>query len=123
MGMNNVIIDGNLTRDPELRYLESGTAVVEFGLASNRKYKDKEETCFVDVTVWAKQAELAEKWLKKGSQVTVEGRLDHDRWEKDGVKRSKHFVTADRVHFRHNLKEQAAEAEETPETPSKEPDF
>ena len=95
---------GNLTRDPELRYTPGGQAVCDIGIAINRKYtangQDKEEVCFVDIVVWAKQAESCSKYLRKGSSVLVEGRLQYDTWEdKDGKKRSRLRVTAERVQF------------------------
>ena len=96
---------GNLTRDPELRYLNSGSAVCDLRLAVNRRFKKNdgefgEETCFVDVVVWARQAETCSQYLKKGSGVFVEGRLKLDTWEnQEGQKRSKHRVVAERVQF------------------------
>ncbi len=85
-GFNKVIIAGNLTRDPELRYTPSGTAIAKFGLAVNRRWKDqngeqKEETTFVDVDAFGKQAELIGQYLKKGRPLLVEGRLRLDSWE------------------------------------------
>lgn len=102
--MNRVFLMGNLTRDPESRKLPSGQQVVEFGLAINRRYKtasgeDREDTCFVDISVWGKQADLCLEYLKKGSLAMVEGFLRFDQWESQGEKRSKLRVTADRVHF------------------------
>lgn len=102
--LNRVFLMGNLTRDPELKYTQSGLAVCDFGLAVNRKYKtgggeDREEVLFVDVSAFGKQAETASEYLRKGRGVLVEGRLKLDQWEKDGQKRSKHTVVADRVHF------------------------
>ena len=77
--LNKVMLLGNLTRDPELKYTPSGTAVAELGLAVNRKFKQgddwKEEVCFVDVTVWSRSAENCAEYLKKGSQALIEGRL------------------------------------------------
>lgn len=96
---------GNLTRDPDLRYTPSGTAVATLGLAVNREYRDKngeiqKEVCYIDVDVWARQAELCSEHLRKGSPVHVEGRLQYDTWENpEGEKRSKHKVRADRVQF------------------------
>jgi single-strand DNA-binding protein len=96
---NKVLLLGNLTRDPQLSYLPSQTAVVEFGLAMNRKYKGqdgnlKEDTCFVDCRAFGKQAETLNKYCKKGNQLFVEGRLTFDSWTaQDGAKRSKHRVT------------------------------
>ena len=105
--LNNVLLMGNLTRDPELRYIPSGDAVCDLGLAVNRKYRtgsgdDKEETCFVNVVVWRKPAEACGKYLQKGSPVFVEGRLKYDEWEKDGQKRSRLLVVANRVQFMSN---------------------
>ena len=103
--MNKVMLIGNLTRDPELSYLASGTALAKLGLAVNRRYKDKngqyqDETTFVDIDAWAQTAEFCSKYLSKGRRVYVEGRLKFSSWEaQDGSKRSKLSVTADRVQF------------------------
>jgi single-strand DNA-binding protein len=91
---NRVILVGNLTRDPELKYIPSGTAVAEIGLAVNDRRKGPngewiEETTFVDVTLWARTAEVASEYLSKGSSVLIEGRLKLDSWEKEGKKFSK----------------------------------
>ena len=98
---NRVILVGNLTRDPELRYIPSGTAVSEIGLAVNDRVKKGDqwvdETTFVDVTLWARTAEVANEYLSKGSSVLIEGRLKLDTWEKDGQKRSKLRVVADKM--------------------------
>lgn len=105
VGLNKVFLMGNLTRDPDLRYTPSGTAVVTIGLAVNREYRDKngevqKEVCYIDVDAWARQAELCAEHLRKGSPVHVEGRLQYDTWESSvGEKRSKHKVRADRVQF------------------------
>lgn len=103
---NRVIMMGNLTRDPDYKQLSSGQAVVRFGLASNRQFKNKQtgsmvqEVCFIDVDVWGPQAESCRQYLSKGRAVLVEGRLKFDTWqESDGTKRSKHSVVADRVTF------------------------
>lgn len=102
--LNKVILIGNLTRDPELRYTPSGTAITKFGLATNRKFKKgeelKEEVCFVDITVWGRQAESCSEYLSKGRSVCVEGRLSFSQWETDdGQKRSKLEVVGERVLF------------------------
>lgn len=103
--MNRVFLMGNLTRDPEVRYTPSGTAVGDLGLAVNETYKNKagetvESTVFVDVEVWSRQAETCAEYLYKGSPVLVEGRLKLDQWEnQQGEKRSKLRVRADRVQF------------------------
>jgi len=98
---NRVILVGNLTRDPELRYIPSGTAVSDIGLAVNDRIKrgDQwvEEVTFVDITVWGRTAEIANEYLSKGSPVLIEGRLKLDRWEKDGQKHSKLKVVGDRL--------------------------
>jgi single-strand DNA-binding protein len=94
--LNKVMLIGNLTRDPELRYTPSGKAVAELGLAINRIWyneqnQKQEETTFVDVTLWARQAEIAQQYLTKGSPVYIEGRLNLDTWDDKatGQKRSK----------------------------------
>jgi single-strand DNA-binding protein len=99
---NRVILLGNLTRDPELRYIQSGMAVSEIGLAVNDRRKAAngewvEETTFVDVTLWGRTAETATEYLTKGSPLLIEGRLKLDTWEKDGQKRSKLRVVCDRM--------------------------
>ncbi len=94
---NKVILIGNLTRDPQVRYTPSGTAVSEIGMAVNRQWFDrqtnqrKEETTFVDVTLWGRQAEVAGEYLSKGRSVLIEGRLQLDQWDdrETGQKRSK----------------------------------
>lgn len=94
--LNKVMLIGNLTRDPELRYTPKGTAVAEFGLAINRVWyneqkQKQEETTFVDCTLWSRQAEIAQQYLTKGSPVYIEGRLSLDTWDDKatGQKRSK----------------------------------
>ncbi len=99
---NRVILVGNLTRDPEIRYIPSGTAVSDIGLAVNEKYKNAkgewvEQVTFVDVVLWLRTAEVASEYLSKGSQVLIEGRLKLDTWEKDGEKKSKLRVVCDRM--------------------------
>ena len=99
---NRVILLGNVTRDPELRYIASGTAVTEIGLAVNDRRKGPngdwtEETTFVDVTLWARTAEIASEYLSKGSSVLIEGRLKLDSWEKDGKKNSKLRVVGEKM--------------------------
>ena len=103
---NRVILMGNLTRDPELTYTQSGTAIAKFGLAVNRKFagKDgekKEEVDFFDIEAWEKQAENCNEYLKKGSGVLIEGRLKQERWEdKESRKqRSRIKIVASVVQF------------------------
>jgi single-strand DNA-binding protein len=98
---NRVILVGNLTRDPELRYIPSGSAVSDIALAVNDRVKKGDqwvdEVTFVDITLWGRTAEIANEYLSKGSPVLIEGRLKLDRWEKDGQKHSKLKVTCDRM--------------------------
>jgi single-strand DNA-binding protein len=103
-GYNKVILIGNLTRNPELRYTPSGTPVASFGLAVNRRFRQgeelKEEVCYIDIVVFGRQAEHCGQYLSKGNGVIVDGRLQHRRWEtEDGQKRSKHEVVAQSVTF------------------------
>ena len=103
--LNKVLLIGNLTRDPELRYTPQGAAVCEFSIAMNRTFtsktgEKKEEVTFIDIVAWARTAEICGEYLKKGRPVFVEGRLQQDRWEQpDGQKRSRVKVTAERVQF------------------------
>ena len=101
---NKVILMGNLTRDPELRYTPKGTALAKIGLAVNRVFTDeqgvkKEDTTFVDVTLWGRTAEIAQQYLHKGSPVFIEGRLQLDTWDdkQTGQKRSKLRVVGENV--------------------------
>jgi single-strand DNA-binding protein len=102
---NKVILVGNLTRDPEVRYLPSGMAVCEIGLAVNRTWFDKkanerkEDVTFVDVTLWDRQAQVAGEYLAKGRQVLIEGRLQTDSWDdkETGKKRSKLKVVGEQM--------------------------
>lgn len=104
--VNKVILLGNLTRDPELRYTPQGSAVCEFALALNHTYTNKqtgqkvEEVSFIDIVSWGRTAEICAEYLKKGRQVFIEGRLKQDRWESpEGKKMSKIRVTAENVQF------------------------
>ena len=103
--VNKVMLSGRLTRDPELRYTPSGTAVASFAVASSRSYKGqdgewKQMVAYVNVVVWGKLAVLVNEYLKKGSAVFVEGRLNSRSWETDdGQKRSVLEVRGDRVQF------------------------
>lgn len=98
---NRVILAGNLTRDIELRRTQGGMAVAKFGLAVNRKSKKEETTCFVDCTAFDKSAELLQQYVRKGSPLFVEGRLEFSTWEaKDGGgKRSKLEVVVENFQF------------------------
>jgi len=105
VNLNKVLLIGNLTRDPELRYTPSGTAVTTLRIASNRLYKDKsgqqqKDTCFVNVVVWAQMAEVCNQYLQKGRQVFVEGRLQSRNWQTtEGKNRTVLEVVASRVQF------------------------
>ncbi len=102
---NKTFLIGNLTREPELKYTPNGTAVCELGLAINHKYNSKDEkrndVCFIDVIVWSKQGESCAKYLSKGSQVMIEGRLTMERWidKKTGDNRVRIKVIAEQVQF------------------------
>lgn len=100
---NRVILMGNMTRDPEVRYTPSGLAVCDIGMAINDRRKDNnsgewiEETTFVDVTLWGRTAETCGQYLSKGAPVLIEGRLKLDTWEQDGQKRSKMKVIGEKM--------------------------
>jgi single-strand DNA-binding protein len=103
--LNRVMLIGRLTRDPETRHIQSGMSVTNFGLAVNRSYRKKdsdemvEETTFIDVEAWGKAGETFARYMKKGRQAYIEGRLKFDQWEKDGQKRSKLLVVMDEFQF------------------------
>ncbi|MDP2912056.1 MAG: single-stranded DNA-binding protein [Candidatus Omnitrophota bacterium] len=124
-GFNRVFLMGNLTRDPELRYVPSGAPVTTFGLAINRTFvtqhgDKKDEVCFVRVVVFGKQAESCSQYLTKGRLVFIEGRLQYRAWEQDGQKRSTLDIVADRVQFLGGpAGKHGSETEEIPE-PAKE---
>jgi single-strand DNA-binding protein len=102
---NKILLMGNLTRDPQLSYTPNQTAVVDFGLATNRRWtaqdgSQREETCFVDCRAFGRQAENMNKYLSKGRLVFIEGRLTFDTWTaQDGTKRSRHRVTVESFQF------------------------
>jgi single-strand DNA-binding protein len=103
---NKVILIGNLTRDVELRYTTSGAAVAKLGLAVNRTWKDRntserrDETCFVDVNIFGRSAEVANQHLSKGKRVLIEGRLVFEQWtDQNGQKHSKHSIAAESFQF------------------------
>lgn len=102
MNINKVVLVGRVTRDPEVRQT-ANSSVADLTVAVNRTFGKgedrKEETAFVDVTLWGPQAEIAGKYVKKGSEVGIEGRLTFEKWEKDGEKRSKLKVTAEQLHL------------------------
>lgn len=102
---NRVILAGNLTRDPQLKYLPNNTAVCEFGMAINHKWRDKdgnqrEDVCFVDVAAFGRQGEVINQYMGKGRPILIEGRLKLDQWTaQDGAKRSKHSVVVENFTF------------------------
>src|SRR5215510_14526538 len=119
---NKVILLGNLTRDPELRYTPSGTPVASFGLAVNTQRsapgntgqsmapERRDEVCFVDIVAFGRQAETASEFLSKGRAALIEGRLQWRSWEgQDGQKRSKHEVVAERIQFMPRTREEGME--------------
>ncbi len=105
MNLNKAFIIGNMTRDPELRNLPSGTPVVSFGVATNRVWKNKsgekqEEAQFHNIVVFGRQAEIAKQYLAKGSLVMIEGRIQNRNWDaQDGTKRSRTEIVAERIQF------------------------
>ena len=111
--LNKVLLLGNLTRDPELRYTPSGTPVSSFGLAVNRRYRQgeewKDDVCFIDIVTFGRQAETVGEYLSKGSMALVEGRLQWRSWENEaGQKRTKHEVVAMNVQFMPRTREEGA---------------
>ena len=101
---NKVILMGNLTRDPEMRVTSGGLSICKLGLAVSRNYSTREgerreETTFVDIDAFGKQAEVIAKYMRKGRPIMIEGRLKFDQWESDGQKRSKLSVVLDRFEF------------------------
>lgn len=102
---NRIVLVGNLTRDPELSYTPANTAVCKFGIATNRKWKDREgnereEVCFVDCTLFGRGGEVFNQYMNKGRQVLVEGRLELNQWTTpEGDKRSKHGVFVENFTF------------------------
>lgn len=118
--MNKVILIGNMTRDVELKYAQSGTAIGDIGIAMNRKFKDKEETVFVNVTAFGKTAENTSQFCKKGSKLLIEGRLHLDEWEdkQSGKRRSKLGVTAENIQFLDTRQAQLAPTQRQEQLPS-----
>jgi single-strand DNA-binding protein len=115
MNLNRVMIAGHLTRDPEVRFTPKGTQVCELGLATNRVWSDQngvkqEETTFVDVTLWGRTAEIAGQYLRKGSPVFIEGRLQLDTWEdkQAGQKRSKLRIVGENLQLLGDRRESAS---------------
>ncbi len=118
--LNSILIEGNLTRDPEMNKTSKGTSVCVFSLASNRYYKQdnesQQEVSFFDVEVWAKQAEACAAYLEKGRGVRVVGRLKQDRWvDKDEKPRSRIKIVAEHVEFRPQYRDKKKETKEVEE--------
>lgn len=111
--MNKIILTGNLTRDPEMKYTASGTAIVNFAVAVSSGYGDKKETLFLDVTVFGKTGESCSQYLSKGKKALVEGRLQKQEWEKEGVKHYKYVVIAEKVEFLSPSSSQSSSGQET----------
>jgi len=112
MNLNQVILAGRLTRDPELRHTQGGLSVCNFGVANNKKIGDKEVSCFVDVSAFGKQADAIAQYLKKGNRICVIGRLELEQWEKDGERKSKHKIVCDRFEFVDGPKDREEEAQQ-----------
>ncbi|MRI83569.1 MAG: single-stranded DNA-binding protein [Nitratiruptor sp.] len=125
---NRVIMVGNLTRDIELRYTSSGMAIAKTGIATNRRYKtqsgeQKEETCFIDITLFGRAAEVANQYLRRGSKVLIEGRLVYETWtDQNGNRRSKHSISVDTMQMLGSREEAApGGAYEQPPAPQPQP--
>lgn len=123
--LNKVLLLGNLTRDPELRYTPRGTAVGDMSMAVNRVWNNEqgerqEETTFVDIVLWGRQAETAQQFLSKGRGVFIEGRLQMDTWEDKatGQKRSKLKVVAENLQFLPETKSNAGGSNTSPSSPA-----
>lgn len=112
MFFNRVFIAGNLTRNPDVRYMSNGVVVCKIGVAVNRVRKSVKETLFVDVIAFGKIGELIGEYFVKGMNIFIEGRLKQETWESDGVKKSKLVVYAENVKFGNNKKEAPKEIEE-----------
>lgn len=125
MDYNKVILIGRLTRETELTYTPNQTAVCKFGLAVNYKYKDKEDVCFVDCVAFGKPAENIQKYVDKGQELMVEGRLKFDTWKgKDGKDHARHSIVVERFTFvSGQKKQQAAPAQQSAPPPPEEEDI
>ena len=117
---NKVVLVGNLTRDIELRYLQSGTAIGKCGIAVTRKYSGangerKEETCFIDIDFFGRTAEVANQYLHKGSKVLIEGRLKFDQWQdQNGQNRSKHSISVENMEMLNSPSQQGGNYQNNP---------
>jgi len=116
--MNKIIMLGNLTRDIELSYAQSGAAIAKSAIATSYKYKtqngeQKEEICFLDFNIFGRTAEIANQYLKKGSKVLLEGRLVYEQWTtKDGSNRSKHSLRVENMKMLNTLQNSSTQAQE-----------
>jgi single-strand DNA-binding protein len=120
--MNIVVLKGNLTRDPVLSYTPSQMAMCKFGMAINKKYKDKETTCFIDAVSFGKTGETISKYLKKGSQILISGELSYQSWQaQDGTNRSKIEVLVNSFEFLDSKDVRAPQ--ETTQVPDFNPDI
>jgi len=120
-GFNKVILMGNLTRDPEIRYTPNGTPVANFSIAINRRFRQggelKDEVCYIDIVVFGKQAETCGQYINKGDSVLIDGRLQQRKWEtEDGQRRNKIEVVAHSVQFMPRRSQQAGPVEEIDDT-------
>lgn len=121
---NKVVLVGNLSRDVEVRFSQSGTTISKTALATNRKFKDqqgqsKEEVMFIDITFFGRTAEIAQQYLRRGSKVLIEGRLQFDQWvDQNNQKRSKHSVVVESMQML-GSKEQGDVASSTPKSPAR----
>lgn len=112
--MNLCCLMGNVTRDVEVRYTKSGTAVVNFSLAYNRRVKDasgeyKDQASFIECQAWGKTAEFISKYWSKGKKMLINGRLEQQRWEKDGKNNSKVIIIVEQAHFTDSAKKETKE--------------
>jgi len=119
---NKIILVGNLTRDIELRYSQSGMGIANTAIATTRKYtsngEKKEEVCYVDITFFSRSAEVANQYLRKGSKILVEGRLNLEQWvDQNGGKRSKHSVVVETMQMLDSKGDNASQAQPSPQQP------
>ena len=115
MPINITIIEGNATRDAELRTTQSGKKVLTFGIANNQRFGDTEKTNFVDCSLWGDRAEKLAPYIKKGTGLFLQGSLDYREWERDGQKRSKLELHVDKLSFKGGRKDDEAEDKPAPE--------
>ncbi|MDA3823281.1 MAG: single-stranded DNA-binding protein [Bacteroidales bacterium] len=111
--LNSILIEGNLTKDPDLSYTSSSAAVCKFPIAVNRKYKVndqmQDEVSYIDIEAWNKIAESCSQYLTKGRGVRVVGRLKQERWQQNGQNRSKIIIVAEHIEFKHQFQEKSNE--------------